>query len=97
MKSVHVHSEAEAESDAAFEWYWTQSESAAIGFDAALREAYSFLTKSPRMCAPYLRETRRVILHRYPYFVVFRELPRKIEIIAIAHTKRRSAYWRGRT
>jgi hypothetical protein len=29
----------------------------------------------------------------YPYFVVFRELPRKIEIIAVAHAKRRPGYW----
>ncbi len=96
MKPVHVHPEAEAEADGAFEWYWLRSESAALGFDAELREAFSFLRRSPGMCAPYLRETRRVMFHRFPYFVVFRELPRKIQIIAVAHTKRRPGYWRGR-
>jgi hypothetical protein len=48
------------------------------------------------MCAPYLRGMRRVMLHRFPYFVVFRELPHKIQIIAVAHAKRRPGYWRGR-
>jgi plasmid stabilization system protein ParE len=48
------------------------------------------------MCAPYLRGTHRVMLHRYPYFVVFRELARKIQIVAVAHAKRRPGYWRGR-
>jgi plasmid stabilization system protein ParE len=96
MKPVHVHPEAEAEADGAFEWYWARSKSAALGFDAALRDAFSTLRRSPGMCVPYLRGTHRVMLHRYPYFVVFRELARKIQIIAVAHAKRRPGYWRGR-
>ena len=93
MKRAHVHPAAEAESDAAFEWYWAESESAALGFDAELRTAFKKLLSSPRIGAPYLRGTRRIVLNRYPYFVVFRELPRKIEIIAVAHAKRRPGYW----
>jgi plasmid stabilization system protein ParE len=93
MKPVQVHPDAEAETDAAFEWYWARSESAALRFDAELRKAFATLRKSPKACAPYLRGTRRVMLDRYPYFVVFRELPRKIQIIAVAHAKRRPGYW----
>jgi plasmid stabilization system protein ParE len=96
MKPASVHPEAEAEADEAFEWYWSRSESAALAFNAELRGAFGFLQRSPQMCALYLRETRRVLLHRFPYFVVFRELPRKIQIIAVAHAKRRPGYWRGR-
>jgi plasmid stabilization system protein ParE len=43
-----------------------------------------------------LRGTRRILLKGYPYFVIFRELPRKIQIIAVAHAKRRPAYWAKR-
>jgi plasmid stabilization system protein ParE len=96
MKPAQVHPEAEAEADGAFEWYWLRSESSALAFDAELRETFSVLRKSPRMCSPYLQGTRRLMLKRFPYFVVFRELPRKIQIIAIAHAKRRPGYWRGR-
>ena len=93
MKRAHVHPAAEAEADAAFEWYWVRTEAAALGFDAELRTAIKKLLNSPRIGAPYLRGTRRIVLNRYPYFVVFRELPRKIEIIAVAHAKRRPGYW----
>jgi plasmid stabilization system protein ParE len=96
MKPVRVHPEAEAEADGAFEWYWARSESAALGFDAELRDAFSALRKNPRIYSPYLRETRRILLNHYPYFVVFRELPRKIQIIAVAHAKRRPGYWSKR-
>jgi len=37
-----------------------------------------------------------VILDHDPYFVVFRELPRKIQIVAGAHAKRRPGYWTNR-
>ncbi len=96
MKPVRVHPEAEAEADAAFEWYWVRSESAAVGFDAELRDAFSSLRKNPRIYPPYLRGTRRVLLHHYPFFVVFRELPRTIQIVAVAHAKRRPGYWERR-
>lgn len=96
MKPVQVHPEAEAEADGAFEWYWLRSEPAALGFDAELRDAFKTLRKSPRRCAPYLQGTRRVMLDGYPYFVVFRELPRKIQIVAVAHAKRRPGYWANR-
>jgi plasmid stabilization system protein ParE len=92
MKRAHVHPEAEAEADAAFEWHWVRSESAALGFDAELRAAFGTLVKFPQICAPYLRWTRRVMLNRYPYFVVFRELPREIQIVAAAHARRRPGY-----
>lgn len=96
MKPVQVHRDAEAEMDGAFEWYWARSESAALGFDAELRNAFNILRESPDICAPYLKGTRRVMLHRYPYYIVFRELPGKIQILAVAHAKRRPGYWRER-
>ena len=77
---MRVHPDAEAEADGTFEWYWTRSERAALRFDAELRDAYSTLRRSPNGCVQYLRGTRRVLLNRHPYFVVFRELPRKIQI-----------------
>ena len=48
MKRAHVLPAAEAESDAAFEWYWAESESAALGFDAELRTAIKKLLNSLR-------------------------------------------------
>jgi plasmid stabilization system protein ParE len=73
-----------------------RSELAALGFDAELRSAFEKLLHSPRIAVPYLRGTRRVMLNRYPYFVVFRELPLKIEILAVAHAKQRPGYWSKR-
>jgi hypothetical protein len=48
------------------------------------------------MCPLYFGNFRRLLLRKYPYFVVFRELPRRIQILAVAHAKRRPGYWRAR-
>jgi toxin ParE1/3/4 len=69
---------------------------AALNFDDELAEAYGDLRKSPHLYANYLYGTRRILLDRYPYFVVFRELPGMIQIIAVAHGKRRPGYWKKR-
>jgi len=41
--------------------------------------------------------TRRALLEGFPYAVVYREVSNdEIEIVAIAHLRRRPKYWAGR-
>ncbi|HEY0158641.1 MAG TPA: type II toxin-antitoxin system RelE/ParE family toxin [Thermoanaerobaculia bacterium] len=39
---------------------------------------------------------RRVPLRRFPFFIIYRERERDVQIIALAHTSRRPDYWRPR-
>jgi plasmid stabilization system protein ParE len=95
-ETIFVSSDAEAEADAAFEHYWIKSPNAAFDFDVELRGAYRSLQFRPLICPPYLHGTRRVILKRYPFSVVLRERLHDIQIIAVAHAKRRPGYWTKR-
>lgn len=96
MKPVRVHPQAEREADGAFDHYLGQSRDAAFGFDDELQSAYRRLTLHPLICPPYLYSTRRAILHRYPFSVVFREPLHDIQIVAVAHASRRPGYWARR-
>jgi plasmid stabilization system protein ParE len=69
---------------------------AALDFADELKAALAHLRKGPQVCPPYLHGTRRILLDRFPFFVVFRERLHDIQIIAIAHAKRRPGYWRKR-
>jgi plasmid stabilization system protein ParE len=40
--------------------------------------------------------TRRIVLQRFPYLLVFRETAAGVEVIAVAHGRRRPGYWRDR-
>jgi len=96
VKPYLFHPEAEAEADRTFEYYWLDNPTAAFNFDAALRAAYAKLSRYPNICAPYLHGTRRALLDHYPFSVVFRERLYDIQIVAIAHAKRRPGYWSNR-
>jgi toxin ParE1/3/4 len=39
---------------------------------------------------------RRVLLRRFPFFVIYRNHEDYIEVMALAHTSRKPNYWRGR-
>lgn len=39
---------------------------------------------------------RRVLVERFPFAVVFVETDTALHVVAVAHSKRRPRYWRGR-
>jgi plasmid stabilization system protein ParE len=96
MKPLEYHPESQAETREAIDWYWSRSRMAALDFADELKATLADLHKAPQACPPFLHGTRRVVLSRYPYSVVFRERLHDIQIIAIAHAKRRPGYWAKR-
>jgi plasmid stabilization system protein ParE len=63
---------------------------------AELDVAIERIEEAPRQWPPYLDTTRRYLLRRFPFFVVFREVADRVEILAVAHGRRRPGYWLGR-
>jgi hypothetical protein len=68
----------------------------ADGFYEELLPALDRVQLRPSLYPPYLYSTQRVVLGRYPFSIVYRELPHDIQIIAVAHAKRRPGYWATR-
>jgi plasmid stabilization system protein ParE len=95
-KSIQIHPEALAEADAAVDWYFARSERAAARFLTELREAIAVLATQASRFPVFAHQTRRVLLHRFPYIVVFRETSTTLQVIAIAHGRRKPGYWRDR-
>jgi toxin ParE1/3/4 len=50
----------------------------------------------PSSGTPLVRGTRRLLVRRFPYSVVFREEAESILVVAVAHHRRRSGYWSRR-
>jgi plasmid stabilization system protein ParE len=61
--------------------------------ERAVEEIASF----PEIGSPYLADTRRVLVRRFPYSVVYQVRPDGIVILAVAHQKRKPGYWWGRS
>jgi plasmid stabilization system protein ParE len=96
LKLLKYHPAARREITAAHAWYARQSVQAADGFYEELLPALDRLQEQPRLFQPYIYGTQRVLLNRFPFSIVYRELLHEIQIIAVAHAKRRPAYWANR-
>jgi len=95
-RQVEFHPEAVAEAREAERWYRERSDFAADAFLSALDRAVERIAEAPELSARYVAGTRRFLLRHFPYSVVYREKAGRIEIIAIAHGRRRPGYWRSR-
>jgi toxin ParE1/3/4 len=84
------------EAEVATEWYRLRSVRAAEMFVDELDRAIERIGRHPGQSPEYAFGTRRMVLQRFPYLVVFRETAAGIEIIAVAHGRRRPGYWRDR-
>ena len=91
-----VHPEAIAEARAAREWYEAQNAEAAEAFMHELDVAIERIEEAPRQWPSYLDDTRRYLLRRFPFIVVFRAVNDHVQILAVAHARRRPGYWLGR-
>ncbi|MDW7760421.1 MAG: type II toxin-antitoxin system RelE/ParE family toxin [Acidobacteriota bacterium] len=95
-RHVDIHPEAIAEAQAASRWYLERSVSAAETYLAELDMAVEAIAENPKMWPRYVHGTRRYVFHRFPFYLVYRETAGRIEIIALAHGRRKPGYWKSR-
>jgi plasmid stabilization system protein ParE len=95
-RHVDFHPEAIAEAQAATRWYLERSASAAEAYLAELDLGVAAVAEHPKMWPRYVRGMRRYVFHRFPFYLVYRETANRIEIIAVAHGRRKPGYWKSR-
>ena len=96
QKILRIRSEAREEIELGFEWYLQRSPKAADALLVEVDYSLAQIVSHPGLHPRYTKNTRRCILEKFPYFVVFQERDDAILVIALAHAKRRFGYWRGR-
>ena len=96
LKPLKYHPAARREIKAAHAWYLRKSVQAADGFLEELLPALDRVDERPRLYPPHLYGSLRAVLDRYPFSIVYREFLSEIQIIAVAHAKRRPGCWRER-
>ena len=95
-RPIELHPDAIEEARAARMWYEQRSAEVADAFMAELDNAVDEITEHPEKWATYMHGTRRYLLTRFPYLVIYRETEAVTHIIAVAHGHRRPGYWRSR-
>ena len=87
---------AQHETKAVYEWYQRQSTKAAVRFAVEFSRAVRAIEDDADRFPAYLKGTRRCLLKKFPYLIVFKEYPDHVFIVAVAHSKRRPGYWSRR-
>jgi plasmid stabilization system protein ParE len=93
---VELHPLAEEEFLAAYAWYSERSETAARAFLREMDHAVLRISEAPERWPKYASLTRRFLLARFPFSVIYRIAEQVVEVIAVAHHKRKPGYWRPR-
>ena len=87
---------AQAEVREAFEWHLERSPRAAARFFAELDRAILLIHQTPAVWPSFEGGTRRYVLQGFPHGVIYREVGDHLEVVAVAHGKRRPGYWLSR-
>jgi len=65
-------------------------------FKEAVEAAIDLVCQYPEIGTPFGGARRRLLVHGFPYFVVYEHMRESIYVVAIANAKRRANYWEGR-
>jgi len=95
-KIIEFHPAASDGAEAAKNWYAERSLLASKSFVSELIHAVDQVVEAPEMWAEYEAGTRRYVFPRFPFSLVYRVLENKIQIVAVAHSKREPGYWKSR-
>jgi plasmid stabilization system protein ParE len=96
MTSLRIRSEAQREINEAFDWYFVRSPEIARAFLDEIENALRLVATHAQRFPPYSANTRRRVLDRFPYSVIYSEKKDVLLVVAVAHAKRRPGYWVGR-
>jgi toxin ParE1/3/4 len=81
---------------AAVDHYEAVSSGLGEEFIAEVEHAVARVATFPDHGSPYFADTRRIVLRKFPFDVVYCELSHGLLVVAIAHHRRKPFDWRTR-
>ena len=95
-KGVEYHQEAIADVKSAVNWYRKRSPRLALDFIEELNRAADIVREAPERWPIGKNHTRRFLLWRFPFAIIYSEQQSVVTIWAVAHGSRRPEYWSHR-
>lgn len=94
--SIQFDPDARCEFLDAVDWYDQEKPSLGLEFFNEVDSTLKKLSANPDAFSPFLFLTRRCLVQRFPYSIVYRSVDFVIWVMAVAHTSRRPGYWKKR-
>ena len=95
-KPYRLHPLAWQEIEGGDNWYRQRSPQASTDFVAEVFSAIESICQAPDRWPKHFCGTRRIILDRFPFSIVYLDAAEVVNIVAVAHSKRKPGYWKRR-
>ena len=92
----HFHPDAHVEFDKAVEYYEERQFGLGLEFAEEVYAGIARIIKYPDASTPMSKNTRRCLISRFPYGIIYQVKTGDVRIIAIANLQRRPGYWNKR-
>lgn len=92
----YFHPDAQVEFDAAVDHYQQFQPGLGLEFAAQVYAAITRIIQYPDAWSALSKNSRRCLVSRFPYGVIYQVKSRSIRIVAVAHLNRRPGYWKQR-
>jgi plasmid stabilization system protein ParE len=96
VKPVLFRPAAAADVEDAYNWYEQQRDGLGREFLAEVRRCVLALQRRPERAAILHRNTRRLLLSRFPYALYYRIFDDRILVVACLHGRREPRVWKAR-
>lgn len=96
--TIELRLRAEAELDLADAALWYEAQSPGLGhqFLDEVLAAFNTIAEMPLACQIVYRNSRRFLIHRFPFGIYYRIDGDIIIVVAIMHSSRNPGSWKGR-
>src|SRR2546423_4256947 len=94
--NLHFFEEASEEVEEHRAWYRERSETAESAFLREIDHATDVVLEAPHRWPRYIAGTQRYVFRTFPFSLVYFVEGEIVNIVAVAHGKRRPGYWRKR-
>ena len=80
----------------AVEYYETEQAGLGVRFKSEVARAIARISKHPTAYQQLSKRTRRCLIAKFPYGIIYQQNDNEILIIAVAHLHRKPDYWLSR-
>jgi toxin ParE1/3/4 len=91
-----IEPEAEAELAKAFDWYEAQRPGLGQDFILCIEAALDAVRVRPETFPVILKSTRRALVRRFPYLILFTVNADLVDVVGVFHTSQNPSRWRKR-
>ena len=90
------HTEAEKEFNQAIDYYEDLHERLGLEFAQEIFDAIQRIIEYPLAWQCMTSETRRCLVNRFPFGIIYQIIEKQIVVIAVMHLHRKPDYWKKR-